>query len=319
MSVKHLSLYLVSSLVCLVWSSPSWAATKEKVVVAANGQKIPVVYVFPDKFDGKVPAMLVMHGSAGLAKREYDYAERFAKMGVASIVIDSFSPRGIKDVITNQEAVRSSEMTLDAIAVLQEAAKHPKLDSSRIGIIGFSKGGSVAMRTPLNFVNKDGHVRFALHIAMYPSCDSFRLKFITTGSPIKVLVGEKDVYVNPHACIDMVAQYKKDGADVDVTMLPDAEHGWDVVGARHWKRSGQNYSKCRFVEVSPRVWVESKSGIKVEDEKGASAERKKALSQCMTFEVSGGYNPDAATKSFSMIADYIRTILKPADESQLRN
>ena len=312
MSVKHLGLYLV---LLLVWSSPSLAAIKEKVVVAANGQKIPVVYVFPDKVDGKIPAMLVMHGSAGPAKREYDYAEKFAKMGVASIVIDSFSPRGIKDVMANQEAVRSSEMALDAIAVLQEAAKHPKLDSSRIGIIGFSKGGAVAMRTPLDFVNKAGNAQFALHIAMYPSCDSFRLKFTTTGNPIKVLVGEKDVYVNPQTCIDLVARYKKDGANIEVTMLPNAEHGWDVAGSRHWERSGQNYSKCRFVEISPRVWVERKSGIKVEDEKGATPERKKALSRCMTSGISGGYNPEAAAKSLSLIADYVRTILKPDDKS----
>src|SRR3954447_15937744 len=118
MSVKYFGLILVS---LLAWSSPSLASIKEKVVVAANGQRIPVVYVFPDKVDGKIPAMLVMHGSAGPAKREYGYAERFAKMGLAAIVIDSFSPRGIKDVMTNQDAVRSSEMSLDAIAVLQEA------------------------------------------------------------------------------------------------------------------------------------------------------------------------------------------------------
>ena len=171
------------------------------------------------------------------------------------------------------------------------------------------------MRTPLNFVNKDGKVRFALHIAMYPSCDNFRLKFTTTGKPIKVLVGEKDVYTSPHACIDFVAQYKKDGANIEVTMLPDAEHGWDVVGSRHWKRSGQNYSKCRFVEISPRVWVERKSGLKVEDEKGPTRERKNALSQCVTFEISGGYNPEAAAKSFSLIADYVKNILKPDDRS----
>ena len=312
MSVKSFGLSLV---LLLVWSSPSLAAIKEKVVVAANGQKIPVVYVFPDKVDGKIPAMLVMHGSGGPAKREYDYAERFAKMGVAAIVIDSFSPRGVKDVISNQEAVRSSEMALDAIAVLQEAAKHPKLDSSRIGIIGFSKGGAVAMRTPLDFVNKAGNAQFALHIAMYPNCDSFRLKVTTTGKPIKVLVGEKDAYVSPQACIDLAAQYKKDGANIDVTMLPSAEHGWDVVGSRHWARSGQNYSKCRFVEISPRVWVERKSGLKVEDEKGVTPGRKKALAQCLTHVVSGGYNPEAAATSFSLIADYIKNVLKPDDKS----
>lgn len=291
------------------------AEIKEKVVVAANGQRIPVVYIFPDKIDGKIPAMLVMHGSGGPGKREHDYAERFAKMGVASIVIDSFSPRGVKDVLTNQESVRSSEMTLDAIAVLQEVAKHPKLDSSRIGIIGFSKGGAVALRSPLDFVNKAGNAQFALHIAMYPNCDSFRLKFTTTGKPIKVLVGEKDTYVNPYACIELVDRYKKDGANIEVTMLPDAKHGWDAVGSQHWKRSGQNYSECRFVEISPRVWVERKSGIKIEDENGPTAGRKKALAQCITLEISGGYNPEAAAKSFALIADYVRIILKPGDKS----
>jgi len=31
--------------------------------------------------------------------------------------------------------------------------------------------------------------------------------------------------------------------------------------------------------------------------------------------VSGGYNPEAAATSFSLIADYIKNVLKPDDKS----
>src|SRR5262245_38371474 len=125
---------------------------------------------------GKVPAMLVQHGSGGVAaEREGRYAREMVKLGVAALVIDSFKGRGIASTVTDQSAVSAQEMAEDAFAALKLLAVHPRIAGDRIGIIGFSKGGTVALLTSLERRAKralPGGLRFASHVFMYPRGDS---------------------------------------------------------------------------------------------------------------------------------------------------
>ena len=81
------------------------AARKIRIESTTRGkQAIVTAQVFlPSKRDGKVPAMIIMHGSGGVReKREVAYAREFNAMGVAAVVIDSFSPRGIASTVRDQ-------------------------------------------------------------------------------------------------------------------------------------------------------------------------------------------------------------------------
>ena len=70
------------------------------------------------------------------------YARELSRQGIA--VIDSFKPRGLRNVISNQSLVSSWDMENDAFAALAELQKDERIDPSRIGIMGLSKGGLVA-------------------------------------------------------------------------------------------------------------------------------------------------------------------------------
>ena len=54
---------------------------------------------------GPVPAMVIHHGSGGVGEREARYVRELVPMGVATVVIDSFKPRGVTSTVLDQSAV----------------------------------------------------------------------------------------------------------------------------------------------------------------------------------------------------------------------
>lgn len=304
------ALLLIASL-SLAFTSVASAYTTEKMTVQTK-VKVPVQIYLPNNIQGKAPAVLLVHSSGGVNKvHEIYYASAFEKMGIATIVIDSFSPRGIHDTVKDQNSVPMFEMRNDAIAVLQAVARNPHIDPNKVAIMGFSKGAGVVMQTALSAFNRINGTQFAMFIAMYPPCNELRLNPKTTGRPIRILVGENDKYDDPKNCTDVVTALKANGADVELTVIPKAQHGWDVsTNPAHWRvPKGENYSGCRFIETKPRIWIEKRSGIEIANEHGALPNnRKMALSKCLTYGVSGGYSPTAAAQSLKLIKDYVMQV-----------
>ena len=121
-----------------------------------------------------LPAMIISHGSGGVRPdREIAWADRLTAQGVAVLVLDSFGPRGITTTAEDQTQLPLAASIADALFALKLLASHPAIDPERIGIMGFSKGGQVALYTALEAFRRsqvEGGLRFALHIALYASC-----------------------------------------------------------------------------------------------------------------------------------------------------
>jgi dienelactone hydrolase len=297
------------------------AQTREILEYTSPSRNGPVTVkaelFLPDGVSGKMPAMVIHHGSGGVTNtREYAYAREFTRMGVASIIPDSFTPRGVKSTVEDQSTVSTNDMIADAFGALKLAAAHPRLDPARIGITGFSKGGSVAMRTGLQLmVNryvKDGP-RFALHVPFYAGCDTIYADMRTTGAPMLVLIGGADTYVGPERCVFAVermraANQQSGGGKVDMVIYPKAQHGWDGTGKAWSYPNGENYSRCVYVEQPDRSWVEQTSGLTTTGRDGkliADAARQ-AVAQCKTLGVSGGPDAEAKEKSLAALKDAMR-------------
>ena len=92
---------------------------------------------------GPVLAMVIHHGSVG--EHESRFAREMVAVGVAAVVVDSFKPRGVSSTVTDQSAVTSQDFNLDALAVLTALGTNPRIDRSRIGIMGFSMGGTSSL------------------------------------------------------------------------------------------------------------------------------------------------------------------------------
>src|SRR4051794_25466337 len=139
----------------------------------AKPAKVTATLYLP-KSAGPVPAMVLTSSSGGVLDWiEGYYARALSREGIAALVIDSFKPRGIRNVISSQSAVSSWDMENDAFAALALLGKDARIDATRIGIMGLSKGGLVAQNSAFLIrrqASGTGTLAFALHVPIAPDC-----------------------------------------------------------------------------------------------------------------------------------------------------
>lgn len=289
-------------------------ATPEKISLAREYRGRPVSItadLLLPPGTGRVPAMVIHHGSGGVtAEREWRYAREMVKLGVAALVIDSFRGRGITSSVRDQSVVSSFEMLDDAFAALKALASHARIDRDRVGIVGFSKGGTVAVLAAHEVRAAHGlpaGLRFALHVAFYPSCNTQHFKPKSTGAPIYLLLGGADTYVGTASCQEYAAALEAEGAQVRVTVYPGAPHGFDG-GRAFYVPSGENWSRCVFAQQADGSWRERTSGLTTNDATGRRIEASygRALAACRTYGVSGGPNDAARTQSMAALKGYVQ-------------
>jgi dienelactone hydrolase len=259
----------------------------------------------------KVPALLIHHGSGGVSEtRELRYAREILKMGVAAFVIDSFKPRGIASTVQDQSTVTNNDMQADEFAALKALAAHPRIDGKRVGVMGFSKGGTAALLVAHEARAAralPAGLRFALHVPVYPACITQHYKPKTTGAPIYMLLGSADTYAGYTQCEEYAVTLKAEGARVEVTTYPGAKHGFDG-GSAYNVPQGENYSRCVFLQQPDGSWKERTSGITTVDAKGKPLEEAnlKALAACRALGVSGGPDPEAKAKAMAALKSYVQ-------------
>jgi dienelactone hydrolase len=202
-------------------------------------QKIWGDLSFPSKTQGRVPAMVLSHGSGGVERSMAQWVEALNDIGVATFVVDTFEPRGVKRTAEEQSLISPGANLMDALQALQLLATHPRIDAKRIGVMGFSRGGEVAFRSalepPLRTVVKTD-LKFALHIPVYAGCNQVYWSPAVTKAPLLNLVGEADDYTHAAPCEALAAKYAAAGTPVRTINYPGAHHSWlcrDAAGRRH--------------------------------------------------------------------------------------
>ena len=196
----------------------------------------------------------------------------------------------------------------DVLAVLKTVAQRPDIDPARIGLIGFSKGGSVTIKAALGRYMKDaGDARFAVLIALYPWCGEMPIDFGSSGAPLLMLLGGKDTYVGTASCREYAQRFQAAGGKLTLKVYDDGRHGWDVPGPTAWTdRHAQNASQCVYEEIEPGKWIERKSGLTTFDRRRPTADARKARAICGTIGASGGYDAATAKRSFEDITAAVR-------------
>ncbi|HUO93754.1 MAG TPA: dienelactone hydrolase family protein [Rhizomicrobium sp.] len=184
--------------------------------------------------EGRHPAIVLVHGSAGVDSRGKGYVTALNAAGFVTLEIDLWAARGVR---SPQERPKSIVETLpDAFAALDHLSHHPSVDPMRIGIMGFSWGGIVSMlsattRAQKTFA-KDGQ-KFAAHAPFYPACWTYNtlpgFEFAElTGAPVFIQTGAADLYDDPDSCERLVASLPdKARAHVTFKTYAGATHAWD--------------------------------------------------------------------------------------------
>lgn len=308
------ALVLVSALGLGASAASAQDVEKIKLERQAHGKPIalPVEIHWPKTAAAKAPAFIIIHGSAGVrAQRELAYARRFNELGVAAVVMDSFTPRGVQRTVNDQRSVTDAEMLGDTIAVLKTVARNPRIDAARIGAIGFSKGGSVVIKSALRRYMKDAEGNFALLIALYPWCGELPMDFTSSGAPLTMLLGSSDTYVGTTSCREFAHKFEAAGGTLTLKIYDGARHDWDFPGAAAWTMAhAQNSSKCIYEEVQRGKWIERSTKLVTYMDGAPTADARKARAACMTIGTSGGYDAAIAKRSWQDISAAVRATFR---------
>jgi dienelactone hydrolase len=184
----------------------------------------------PQGASGRLPAVILVHGSGGINAGHEFWAKSFNAMGIASFVIDSFSGRGLVDVNADQAQLGRLNMVLDTYRAYDALVAHPRIDPARIVAMGFSRGGQAVLDA--SFIRFQEMWRpglaFAAYIPLYAPCSvAFMRDTDVSAVPIRQFHGAADDYVPVAACRAYYERLRAAGKDAELTVLPDAHHAFD--------------------------------------------------------------------------------------------
>ncbi|MDV5169704.1 dienelactone hydrolase family protein [Photobacterium rosenbergii] len=177
-----------------------------------------------------LPTIIIVHGSGGVDARGTTYSKAFNQSGMATLEIDMWAARGLEGGLSRPKHVRDT--LPDIYAAIEYLKSRQDVDSEKLGLIGFSWGGVVAM---LMSGAKESQAITAL-VANYPVCWAYNkvpgypFKEVAGQKQLLIVSGEEDQYDGPQDCINLVEQLPPESrANTTLKVLPNATHAFDLI------------------------------------------------------------------------------------------
>lgn len=271
-----------------------------------NGKAVTIAgeLRLPRGVTGKMPAVVLLHGSGGVGPGAELWAKHFNEMGLASFVLDSFSARGLTSTSANQALLGRLNMILDAYRSFELLADHPRIDAARIAVMGFSRGGQSALYSSMRRFQEMWSPRaaFALHIPLYASCSATFIRDTDVTAPIRQHHGLADDYVTIAPCRPYFERLRAAGRDAQLFEYPDAHHAYDnPYGAKTptVARDSQSTRACTLKEEANGVVISVSTGqpFSYKD-------------PCIQTGPHLGYNEAAAKATQKAVKDQLRAAFK---------
>ena len=180
---------------------------------------------------GEAPALILLHGCAGPWSAQEDWAARFQSWGYVALVLDGFTPRAVMPDCDAGAMGRPREPgapagAADAVAARDFLARLDFVDARRVGLVGWSHGGRVALDLAGAGEGPAEAGSFQAAVAFYPWCDApERLDL-----PAMILSGTADDWAPASRCENAVAETGGGSSSVTLHLLDGATHAFDGTG-----------------------------------------------------------------------------------------
>ena len=258
----------------------------------------------PFGMKGRMPAVVLVHSSGGITPQVDPWARELNKIGIAVFILDSFTGRGVGEGIVPESRVSFFTMLVDAYRTLELLSNHPRIDPSRIAIMGFSRGGRVAMYASLKrFQRMHGPagVEFAAYLPFYPACWTTYIEDeqVSEG-PIRIFHGTADNWTPIEPCRKYVERLRKLGKDVQLIEYSSAYHAFDAPG--DFIRQFPNSTGLGTCECEERP-----GGLVVNR---ATGEPWRPSDSCATKGTTIGGNPQARAEAIKAVKEFLMATFK---------
>jgi dienelactone hydrolase len=215
----------------------------------------------PFSTNGKIPTVVILHGTAGLSYSGVYYAVALNRAGIATLEIDQWGGRGLPGGASSRPKGLGDNLG-DVAGAYHLLAERPEIDAGRIGLMGSSMGGieTMLMMTRLNsdaILGPDAHFKAA--VVLYPICWLYNhvpaADFADlVDAPIRILVGSEDDYDGGGgACEALLHELAlHDAAHVSLRVLSGATHIFDTfAGTFEYNDPTANRRQGGVVHVRP--------------------------------------------------------------------
>lgn len=256
----------------------------------------------------RVPAIILAHGCSGVASSHGRWADELTATGYATLLVDSFRGRSIKETCSGKQRINLGSRINDVYRGLDWLATHPRIDGGRIALMGFSQGGGVTLlaryaRFQRRWMTPDRS--FAAYLAFYPATCNRRLidESEVDSRPLRVFHGAADNWTPLRPCREYVERALQQGKDAAIFEYPDAHHGFDNPRLPPERRRLDviNAGGCLFVEQASGRFVALHAG----------AETRVTPDQpCTIRGATTGYHADAYRRSIQDVKAFLASVFK---------
>jgi dienelactone hydrolase len=205
---------------------------------------------------GPFPAIVLLHGCGGLyarngrlTGRHEHWALALRDQGFVTLLVDSFTPRGLKQICTLKDRpLRAGrERTMDAYGALSFLQGLPYVQPDGVGLLGWSHGGVTTLFT----VDPATPARpklapaadFRAAVAFYPGCRPDSQHRWSASIPLLLLLGGRDDWCPAAPCVTVAERAKAQGSPIEWVVYPDAHHDFDAPDLALRQRSGLAFAE----------------------------------------------------------------------------
>jgi dienelactone hydrolase len=185
----------------------------------------------PPTAAARVPAVVLLHGSNGASTRDDRWSRDLNDLGVATLLVDSFTGRGIVSTVADQTQLSPLSMIIDAYRALELVAQHPRIDATRIGLLGASRGATSSLYASSKRFHRmyaPAGADFSVYMSLYPPCSRTYIDDTdVVERPIRLFHGTADDLAPLAQCLSYVKRLQAAGRDAQLTEYAGAYHGFD--------------------------------------------------------------------------------------------
>ncbi|HEU4469675.1 MAG TPA: dienelactone hydrolase family protein [Flavisolibacter sp.] len=199
---------------------------EETASYAADSLTMQGFVAYSDSFEGKRPAVLVVHEWWGLNDYAKNRVRELARLGYVALAVDMFGNGQTAD--NPQQAMQLAGPFYENLpmakrrfdAGLARLKAHPQVDTSKIAAIGYCFGGFIALNAAKQGTELDGVVSFHGSLGgVTPDKNLLKAKILVCHGAADGMVPEQEV-----------AMFKKQmdsiGADYTFKAYPDSKHAF---------------------------------------------------------------------------------------------